>query len=96
MTPQGCESTTAEPSPLYSFPADNAGAHVPANTVGTPSPQWIPARKHYEPPATDLAKEITTSTPSNAELLRWSGLKRNAPPSSWWNDQTDPFETDST
>lgn len=37
---------------------------------------------------------LTHGTPNYAKLKEWASRPENAPPQSWWDDDTDPFAID--
>jgi len=56
--------------------------------------EWRPCVTIPFDAATDYAKELARSSPSNTELRKWAARPENRPPQSWWDETDDPFQAE--
>lgn len=64
----------------------------PVTTAQSSGIEWHPTTRVYHVDLDALYQQLDELTPTRAEFLKRAGDQ--SPPQSWWDDTTDPFETE--
>jgi hypothetical protein len=57
--------------------------------------QWNPVVRTQRTGIADLSKQLAESTPAASDLLVWAADPKSQPPQAWFDDDDDPFTTES-
>lgn len=55
---------------------------------------WMPTRSTEGPDPAELENQLLAATPDNQQLLEWARRPESQPPQTWWNEKTNPFQSD--